>query len=374
MAIVSIPRAVAYIDLRVLEENYGTIKSKLSPEAGLLCVVKADAYGHGAAEVSRRLEDLGVSYLGVASAEEGIELRDYGIQAPILVMSGIMPWNDVEPFRRHNLVPVVYDLATLKRVKEESKGFEEPIRIHLKFDTGMGRLGFAMDEVSFVLELVSDTKDIEVEGIMSHFSSSERRDEYGLKQVKAFTSIVEFLKDNGITPKLIHMANSGAIVNYPEAHFNMARVGISLYGSYPDPELKKILSIKQVMKFVSKIALVREFPAGYGLSYGRTFVTKRNTTVAYVPVGYADGYPRALSNRGYVLIQDRRCGVIGRICMDWLLVDITDLEGVEVKDEVILLGHSDGDVVTADEIAELADTIPYEILCKISKRVLRVYV
>ncbi|OPX95191.1 MAG: Alanine racemase [Syntrophorhabdus sp. PtaB.Bin006] len=374
MAIVSIPRAVAYIDLRVLEENYGTIKSRLSPEAGLLCVVKADAYGHGAVEVSRRLEELGVSYLGVASTEEGIELRDYGIRAPILVMSGIMPWNDVEPFQRHNLVPVVYDQATLKRLKEESDGFDEPLKIHLKFDTGMGRLGFTMNEVPLALELVSDTKDIEVEGVMSHFSSSENRDEYGLEQVKTFTRITEFLKENGITPRLVHMANSGAIVNYPEAHFNMARVGISLYGSHPDVGLKKVLPTQQVMKFVSKIALIREFPAGYGLSYGRTFVTKRNTIVAYVPVGYADGYPRALSNKGSVLIKDRRCSIIGRICMDWLLVDITDIEGLEVKDEVILLGQGEEDAVTADEIAELAGTIPYEILCKISKRVLRVYV
>ncbi|OPY78382.1 MAG: Alanine racemase [Syntrophorhabdus sp. PtaU1.Bin153] len=374
MASVSIPRAVAYVNLGALEENYMAIKSKLSPEIGLLCVVKADAYGHGAVEVSRRLEELGVSYLGVASTEEGIELRDYGIETPILVMSGIMPWNDVEPFQTHNLVPVVYDFATLKRLKEESDGFENPLKIHLKFDTGMGRLGFTTDEAPLAAELVSDTQDIEVEGVMSHFSSSESRDEYGLKQLESFMSIVEFLKENGITPRLMHMANSGAIVNYPEAHFNMARVGISLYGSYPDPVLKKILSLKPVMKFVSKIALVREFPAGYGLSYGRTFVTERNTTVAYVPVGYADGYPRALSNKGCVLIQDRRCNIIGRICMDWLLVDITDLEGVQVKDEVILLGFGDGDSVTADEVAGLADTIPYEILCKISKRVLRVYV
>jgi alanine racemase len=371
---ISIPRAVVYVDLGAVEDNYRTIEGRLSTGVTILCVVKADAYGHGAAEVSHRLERLGVGCLGVATMDEGIELRDHNIRAPILVMSGVMPWDDTETLQQHDLVPVVYDLVGLKRLREEAGSFVLPLRIHLKFDTGMGRLGFMPDDAPYVLDLLKSTGNLAVEGLMSHFSSSEIRDNYGMEQVAAFSSVVEFFRRNGVTPRLVHMANSGAITTYPEAHFNMVRAGISLYGSHSGPPLKEKLPTKQVMKFVSRIALIREIPAGYALSYGRAFTTEKITKVAYVPVGYADGYPRALSNRGAVLIKDKRCPIVGRICMDWLLADISGVEDVEVEEEVILLGQSNREIVTADEIGEIAGTIPYEILCKISKRVLRVYV
>ena len=185
---------------------------------------------------------------------------------------------------------------------------------------------------------------------------------------------MEFFREKGIEPTLVHMANSGAIISYPEAHFDMVRVGISLYGSHSSPELKKELPTQQVMKLVSRIAFVRQFPAGCPLSYGGTFITTRETRVAYIPVGYGDGFSRALSNRGQVLIKDRRCSIIGRICMDWILADITDVEDAEVQEGVVLLGRDETNVLTADEIAEIAGTIPYEILCHISQRVRRVYV
>jgi alanine racemase len=182
------------------------------------------------------------------------------------------------------------------------------------------------------------------------------------------------LQDADTYPAIIHMANSGAVTTYPEAHFTMVRVGISLYGSHPAREMGEKLTLRQVMKVVSRIAVIRDFPEGTPLSYGRTFTTSKNTRVAYIPVGYADGYLRALSNKGAVLIKDRRCAIIGRICMDWFLADITHLEGVEVGEEVVLLGRGETQTITADEIAEKAGSIPYEILCDISKRIPRVYV
>lgn len=371
---ISIPRAIVYVDLNVLEENYRAIKAKVPPRVKILCVVKADAYGHGAIEVARRLESNNVDYLGVATIDEGIELRDNGITAPILVMSGILAWDEVEPFYKNMLTPVIYDFNMLKRAVEEGAYPDRLLKVHIKIDTGMGRLGFNPDDMPFVAEQIKKAGNIKVEGFMSHFSSSEKRDEYGMNQIEIFKKALQVLRDNGINPEIFHMANSGAIVNYPEAYFDMVRVGISLYGSYPVRELSKRLHVKQVMRFISKIAHIREFPPGYQLSYGGTYTTRKKTKVAYVPVGYADGYPRALSNKGSVLIKDTRCSIIGRICMDWLLVDVTELEDVNVKEEVVLLGRSKTEVISADEIAEQTGTIPYEILCKISKKVLRVYV
>lgn len=366
-------RAVAYIDLSILEENYKTIKAKVSHETGILCVVKADAYGHGAVEVCRRIQSLGMSYLGVATIDEAADLRANGINSPILVMGGIMPWDDISVFLQQNVTPVVYELSGLMKLCSMAKSFSNPLKVHLKFDTGMGRLGFMPDDASLVIEHLAGVDNIQIEGLMSHLSSSEIRDEHGIGQINTFKKIIEVFLKKGFQPEIIHMANSGAIINYPESHFNMVRTGISLYGSHSSKELKDQLPTRQVMKFVSRIALIREFPAGYPLSYGRTFITPKNTRVAYIPVGYADGYPRALSNKGAVLIHDKRCDVIGRICMDWFLVDITADDRANVNDEVILLGESATDCITADEIAEISETIPYEILCKISKRVTRVY-
>jgi len=369
-----IPRTIAYIDLNVLDGNYRIIKSMIPSHVKLLCVVKSDAYGHGANMVAQRLESNEVDYLGVATIDEGIELRDSGIHAPILVMSGILPWDNVEALMDNNLTPVVYDMETLNKVKERARSFVKAVRIHIKVDTGMGRLGFSPDDINPVINFIKGEKFLYIEGIMSHFSLSEKRDEYGMNQIKTFNKVLRIFEENGIKPDLVHMANSGAITNYPEAYFDMVRVGISLYGSHPARGLSEKLPVQQVMKLASRIAHIREFQVGCSLSYGRTYTTKRKTRVAYIPLGYADGYPRVLSNRGSVLIKGERCSIVGRICMDWLLVDITDVDCVQVGEEVVLLGSSGNAFIHVDEIAEYAETIPYEILCNISPRILRVYV
>lgn len=371
---ISIPRAVVYVDLAALENNYRAIKATVSPRVKVLCVVKSDAYGHGAVEVARRLESLGVDWLGVATVDEGMELRQSGITTPILVLSGILPWDDVEPVFLNGLTPVVYDFPGMDRIIENPVG-EAPLSVHIKVDTGMGRLGFEADEIPLLIDRLKSEPNIFVEGLMSHFSLSDAVDEYGGKQVEIFRGVLNSFIEHGFVPRIVHMDNSGGLLNYPEAHFDMIRAGITLYGSYPAPSLRDKLPLKQVMKVVSKIALLREFPPGCSLSYGRTFITEKALTrIAYVPLGYGDGYPRGLSSKGVVLIRDQRCRIVGRVCMDWLLVDVTAIDGVEVEDEVMLLGHGGEVSITADELADISGTIPYEILCRVSKRLLRVYV
>ncbi len=368
-------RALAYIDLNALEFNCSSIRSHLSPGAGLLGVVKADAYGHGAVEVSRKLESIGIDYLGVATIDEGIDLRSAGIIKPILIMSGIFSWDDIEPVVRYGLTPVVYDWAVLTRLIEATRDFAKPLKIHLKFDTGMGRLGFQPQEAREITQVVKGAQGLNIEGLMSHFSVSEVRDEYGLSQIETFRRIIDDFRSAGFDPPYIHMSNSGAIVNYPEAHLSLVRAGISLYGSHPSLALEESLRLRQVMKLSARIAFCREFPSGVSLSYGRTFTTDRPMKVAYIPVGYSDGYPRSLSNKGAVLIRGARCAIIGRVCMDWTLADVTALGSVDSGDEAILIGEGnrEGVRVSANEMAEYAGTIPYEILCKISRRIKRVY-
>jgi len=367
-------RATVYIDLNILEENLRNIRKRFTGSMRILCVVKADAYGHGANKVAGKLESIGADYLGVATVDEGIELRRSGIRLPILVMSGLFPWDDLNRILEANLVPVVYDMNALQRIAEESEAKGKNIKIHIKVDTGMGRLGFMPSDIPAVADLLKRSKNIAVEGLMSHFSSSEIRDEFGAGQVETFKKVISGLENYGIRPELKHMANSGAIAVYPESYFDMVRLGISLYGSNTASDPKDRLPVRQVMKLVSKIALIRSYEEGYPISYGRTFTTKRRMKIACIPVGYSDGYPRALSNKGNVLVREKRCSITGRICMDWLMVDISDIENASAGEEVILLGGGMYDSITADEIAEHSGTIPYEILCKISKRIPRVYV
>ncbi len=370
------PRAVAYIDLGALEENCRSIRGHLSPGAGLLGVVKADAYGHGALEISRKLESMGIDYLGVATIDEAVDLRKGGINTPLLIMSGLFSWDEIEPVLRYDLTPVVHDRALLARFVARSKDLGQSVKVHVKFDTGMGRLGFLPQEAREIAQILVGAPGLELEGLMTHFPSSEVRDEYGLSQIKVFRRVVDTFKDAGFKPPYVHMGSSGAIVNYPEAHFSLVRAGISLYGSHPSRTLEGTLPLRQVMKVVARIAFCREFPPGVPLSYGRTYETCRNTRIAYIPVGYSDGYPRSLSNKGRVLIDNRECNIVGRVCMDWILADVTGLDGIESGHEAVLLGEGTGQgvCISANEMAEQAGTIPYEILCKISRRVVRIYV
>ena len=367
-------RAKVEIDLKALEENYRTIRDKVPPDVKMLCVVKADGYGHGAVPVARRLEPAGANYFGVATIDEGVELRNNGISLPILVLGGVMPWDETRAVWEHRLTPVIADFDSLQRVAHDAKQRELPVNVHIKIDTGMGRLGFSLDELDALARALKGARYVHVEGVMSHFSCSEQRDEYGMAQISRFDEAVGFLKSHAVQPSLLHMANSGAVCQYPEAYFSMVRLGIMLYGSYSDPRLADKIQVRPVMKLASRVGYVKFFPPESALSYGRTFFTLRKTKVAYIAAGYADGIPRALSNKGAVLLHGRRCAIIGRVCMDWLLVDVTDLPDVAPGEEAVLMGADGDDAITADEIAGHAGTIPYEILCGISRRMSRDYV
>jgi alanine racemase len=364
-------RTSVLVDLGALEENYRALVGLVPPTVTLLCVIKADAYGHGAVQVGRRLESLGAAYFGVATVGEGKELRKEGIRAPIIVLGGLMPWERIESLIDYDLTSAVGTFDMLERVAA-FRG-RRPLKVHLKIDTGMGRLGFGADDLDGLIRGLRHLRGVEIEGVMSHFPASEKRDDRGLRQVARFTDVMELLKENGIEPKFTHMANSAAICNYPEAHFTMARPGIMLYGSYPGRTLRKRPHLLPVMTWTSSVAFVRTFPSGTALSYGGTYVTEREARVAYVPVGYADGYPRALSNRGCMLVAGRRCRIVGTICMDWVFVDVTELPEVGPGEEVVVMGGKKGEAITADEIAEQTGTIPYEVLCNVSKRITRRY-
>ncbi len=362
------------IDLNALEGNYRAIRTSIPDGVRMLCVVKADAYGHGAVPVARRLQAIGADYLGVATIEEGVELRDHSIRTPILVMGGIMPWDETQSFWEHELTPVLADLDSLRRLATDAERRGAAIRVHVKVDTGMGRLGIGLGELEAVTAVLRTARQIQVEGLMSHFASSEQRDAYGMTQIERFTLAMDYLNRQGIVPTLPHMANSGAVCQYPEAYFGMVRVGIMLYGAYPDVGLADKIKVSPVMKLASRIAYVKTFPTGSPLSYGRTFVTDRVMSVACVALGYGDGFPRVLSNKGSVLIRGSRCAIVGRICMDWLLADVTELPEVAPGEDAIFIGESGNERITADEIAERAGTIPYEIFCNVSKRIPRSYV
>ena len=365
-------RTSVWIDLRALEENYRAIGRLLGPQVGMMCVIKADAYGHGAVEVGRRLESLGAAYFGVATIDEAKELREAGIRSPVLVLGGAMPWEGPELFIEYDLAVAVGNFELLDRIDGFRGG--KPLKLHVKIDTGMGRLGFGTGEIPGLLSELTRLQGVEIEGIMSHFSRSERRDDYGLGQVALFAEAVGRFKEKGIEPRLIHMANSAGLCNYPEARFNMVRPGIMLYGSYPGKALCDAVELTPVLTWTASISFVRTFPAGTALSYGGTYVTERDTRVAYVPVGYSHGYPRALSNRGSVLVAGRRCGIVGAVCMDWSFVDVTGVPEAVPGQEVVLLGSAKGAKITADEIAGDVGTIPYEILCGVSKQIKRRHV
>ncbi len=359
-------QAVAEIDLAALSHNLG-IAQKRAGSADILAVVKADAYGHGANTLSNHLITSGAAALGVAFTHEAIALRESGITCPILVF---FDRDNIREIIDYNLTPVVFDVTTAEALSKEARKANRDLPIHIKVDTGMGRVGFCMDKAKKEILNISRLKNIRLEGLMSHFSEADLENkEFAEKQVRSFVNLVSELKQKSITFRYHHMSNSAAILSMPDAHFNMVRPGIMLYG-YGVPEgndLKPVLTLK------STIVLLKKVPKGTPISYGRTFITKKPSVIATVPFGYADGYCRALSNQGEVLICGKRVPVIGRVCMDTIMIDVTEIDNIDYHSEVVLLGKQGREQITADEIAAKTDTIPYEVLTSIGQRVKRVY-
>jgi len=363
---------VAEIDLSALAFNYRQLRKRIPKGVRMLAAVKADAYGHGALPISLQLERLGVDYLGVAISEEGVELRRGGVKIPILILGGIYE-KESEQVLRYRLTPVVFEKESLKRISKEAERRKRKVRVHLKVDTGMGRLGVPMGLLPDFLKELKNHPRIEIEGVLSHFSMADGEETYTAEQWKKFQEARAMIKERGITDQYFHMASSATLTAFPSYSGNLVRPGIMLYGSYPSLRFQSIIELKPVMTLKTRIHFLKSVPAGTRISYGGTFITERESLIATLPIGYADGYSRHLSNRGEVLVRGRRAPVVGRVCMDFTMADVTDIPKVSVGDEVILIGKQGRERVTADEIAAKIGSIPYEVLCLIGKRVPRIY-
>jgi alanine racemase len=323
--------------------------------------------------VASTLAAEGSDAFGVATLEEGVELRQSGIDEPIVILAGAYP-QQLDQFVTHRLTPVVHDLESLRELETAVHSRGTTIHVHLKIDSGMGRIGLLSAEVDSWLPALKKLKALKLEGVFSHFSHAESvKGDYTQKQLEIFRSVVKRLRDEGIAPVLTHLANSAATITLPSAYFDMVRPGLMLYGIYPAPEMADQISLKPVLSWKTHILQLKKVPAGASISYGQTFVTKRESLIATLPVGYADGYPRLLSNRAEVVVRGKRAAIAGRVCMDLTMIDVTDIGGVNQGDEVVLLGRQAGAEISADEMAAWSNTISYEILTSIGARVPRIH-
>ena len=363
---------VGEVDLGALEFNYRQIRKRIPEGVKLLAVVKADAYGHGAIPVSLKLEKLGVEYLGVAIPEEGVELRRGGVKAPILVLGGIFG-GEIDQIFRFRLTPVIFRKDSLKLLSREAERRKRKVKVHLKVDTGMGRLGVPLSLWPDFLKEVKRVPKIEIEGILSHFSMTDEEKGYTQNQWRGFQKAVAIAQEMGVSYQYLHMASSATLTAFPAYSAKLVRPGIMLYGSYPSPTFQAPIPLKPVMTLKTRIHFLKLVPSGTRISYGGTFTTKRESLIATLPIGYADGYSRHLSNHGEVLIHGKRAPVVGKVCMDFIMVDVTDIPHVSVGDEVVLMGRQGREQITAEEIAEKINSISYEVLCLIGKRVPRIY-
>ena len=363
-------RAYALIDLNALGENFRRIRKACQPQVKVLAAVKADAYGHGVIPVTRRLIAEGVDYLAVACYAEGAEIRQAFPDIPILVL-GYVSEEELPLAITQNLTLTVYDEACGRAVSAAAQKVGKPAKIHIKLDSGMSRLGFVCERES--VEKIASTLALpmlDAEGIFSHLAASECDEDYTRRQFDAFMVVCQGLSDKGITFTLKHICNSAAIDRYPEMHLDMVRAGISLYS--PDcPGQEGV--VRSVMTLCTTVADIRALKKGTDISYGRTYTLTRDSRIAVLPIGYADGLHRTLSNRAVFSVNGGKAPQIGRICMDQCMVDVTDLAEIKIGDSVIIFGEPGETVLGANGLAALCDTISYELLCSVSKRVPRRY-
>lgn len=360
----------AEVNLDNLAYNFYQIKKLLASQTKVMVTVKADAYGHGLVPVSKKLVSCGVDYLGVASIDEGIKLRKDNIKAPVLIL-GIALKKDIAPLFRYNLIPTVCTEEFASDLNKKARSLGKAIKIHVKVDTGMGRLGVLHHDALELVKKIHRMKFIHIEGIFTHFAFADTDKDFTRHQIELFRRLAQNLERAGIHIPLVHAANSMGVIDFKDSHFNMVRPGLVIYGLQPVKNLK--VKLKPVLSLKTRIIYFKEVPSGYGISYGHIYITKKKTTVVTLPLGYGDGYPRNLSNAAPVLIKGRRFKISGRICMDQIIVDVGDL-AVKQGDEVVLIGSQGKNKVTAEELAELSGTIPYEIVCGLGSRIPRVYI
>jgi alanine racemase len=364
---------IAEVDLRALAFNYRQIQKRISKGAKILAVVKANAYGHGAVPISLKLEKLGVEYLGVAIPEEGVELRKGGVKAPILILGGFYG-NEIGQIFRYRLTPVVFQKDSFQLLLKEAERRKEKVKIHFKVDTGMGRLGIPTNLWPSFLKAIKQSPRVEIEGILSHFAmTGEEGTAFTQYQWNEFQKAVTIAREFGISFKYLHMASSAPLTTFPSYSADLVRPGIMLYGSYPTPMYQNFIQLRPVMTLKTHIYFLKSVPPGTKISYGGTFLTKRESLIATLPIGYADGYSRFLSNQGEVLIRGVRAPVVGRVCMDFIMIDVTDIPKVSIGEEVVLIGRQGRGRISVEEVAEKIGSISYEVFCLIGERVPRLY-
>lgn len=362
------------ISRSALEHNYSFLRNQTHGNVPVMAMVKADGYGHGMVEVADTLREIGCSKFGVAEMREALLLRGAGIAGDIFVTIGFAP-EEAELFFKYKLTPVVYSLENVKCLSQMASSHGEDIGIHIKVDTGMGRLGIFPDDVLAFAEAASQMKGIRIDGLMSHFPGSDDR--------KSATTSDGFSKFNTVCERLkkrygviCHIANSGAVLSFADTHCDMVRAGIALYGYHPAGKVvenDQPVDLIPAMSFTTKVLQVKNMAAGTGISYGHTFITKKPTKIAVLPVGYEDGYHRALSNKGYVLIHGEMAPVCGRVCMNMCMVDVSSINKVQPGDEVVLLGRQGNKTITADDLAHHVGSISYEMLCHLGNNNSRKY-
>ncbi len=363
------------IDLAALSYNLNQIMSLFAQGMYVLAVVKADAYGHGLIEVAKHLHSLGVNYLGVASLDEAMLLRKSGIPTPILVLGYVSP-DDLQIASSYKISITAVSLKHAKDIALTSIGLNLPLTVHLKVDTGMHRLGVKGEEVLPSAMALKSAPDIRLEGLFTHLPMADVDKNYTLGQIRGFKGMISFLKKNGVEFDLIHLSNSAGLVFRDEfmSFCNMIRPGIVLYGEYPSDDFYKILGLREVMSVKSVVQILRYVKKGEGIGYGHDFIAHKDSLIAVVPVGYGDGYPRLVSGRGQAIVNEHRVNIVGRICMDYLFIDVSSLDGeIREGDEVVLLGRQGVNQIFARDIAGWCGTISYEIMCQMGRRLPRVF-
>ncbi|MFA7074210.1 MAG: alanine racemase [Endomicrobiaceae bacterium] len=354
--------------------NLKKIKEYLKKDTKVLAVIKANGYGHGGIELAKEAVKAGIYGIGVSSIEEGIQFRKAGIKAKILVLGSGYPLEHLSIASFWDLTPTISSMQGLHALAALSQKFGKKLEFHLKVDTGMGRVGVvAKDNALLILKKIVNMPDIKMVGMYTHFAVADTNATYTQNQLDLFNEVVKYAKQLGLQ-FLAHAANTAGLISNKKTHLDMVRPGIGLYGLTPFEHTKYKLKLKPVLSWKTKIIYLKKVPAGFCVSYGRTFVTNRSSVIATIPVGYADGYSRILSNKADVLVRGKRCPIAGRITMDMMMVDVTGIKGVSIGDEVVLIGAQGKETVKTEELAKLQNTISYEVTCSISTRVPRIIV